>query len=106
MARSWWRAAPDPWPGPSSFSSRTARRDIDTRAPPRSGFVRPLIAARAAVEDVVHGRAYAAVLGDQLAHDEDQRRDRPEVTADPQDAGADLLVCERRQRHAGDVVVD
>jgi hypothetical protein len=57
-------------------------------------------------EHLVQGRAEAAVGVDDPADDHDQRGDGPEVAADPQDAGPDLLIGERRERHPGDVVVD
>src|SRR5215468_7076064 len=46
-----------------------------------------------------------AVGADDPAHHHDQRGDGPEVTAHPQDRGADLLVRERRQGDPRDMVV-
>jgi len=61
-------------------------------------------AATAADEPVQRGPD-PGVVAEQLPDGDDHRGQRPEVTAHPQDRRADLLVGERRQRHAGHVVV-
>ena len=85
---------------------RRARRTA--AAPSRSGPNpgSPARARRAPVQHPVQRAGHASVDRDHLPDDRDHRRHGPEIPAHPQDGRADLLVGERRQGHAGDVVVD
>ena len=72
---------------------------------PRRGPAAHPRATGAGAEEPLERGADAPFVADQLPDRDDHRGQRPEVTAHPQDGRADLLVGERRQRHAGHVVI-
>src|ERR1039458_4359310 len=89
---------PGPWPrGP--WPRGLLPRGLLHRGP-RSGR-RPAGPGRPPVEDLVDRRPDPAVLVDHPAQHQEERGNRPAVTADPEDGGTDLLVGIRRQGYPG-----
>jgi chloride channel protein, CIC family len=92
--------------GQSADAQRPVRSSAAGPAGPAGAAGRGVAGGAAAAEHLVQRRAQAAVRGDDPADHHDQHWDGPEVTADPEDPGADLLIGERREGDPGDVVVD
>jgi drug/metabolite transporter (DMT)-like permease len=93
---------------PADHPNPLRRRDLRAartlaRCACRPGAGRRRAAARA--DEAVERRPDAGLVAEQLPDRDDHRGQRPEVPAHPQDGRADLLVGERRQRHAGYVGV-